>query len=324
MLTSTPIALRNPFSILEFQDQKYPAPSSSTNETNAAYNHVVDRDEDLDLSSWSVVNSACVSDEEEEDDEDNGDEEDTSGDSDEIYADDSITTNNLSATVSSLPLHLSSLESGFTNISRAATARSINSQTVMAPENRGNWVLKVGKRKHCYRKTITTTTIPEEGEGFLSAPPSLASDQSEEDEEEEDEAADDGQTTYYMPMTERELFKSARAARIKNGRIALDHDRSLVRSLNVMGCFCSNNYGNPNYAGMQSPSTTTTLKRDTAMVKTTTRTSIDEDDATTKAAITKHQKAAQNPKKILLKMRAPRSKSKGKNFKTAKSHTLDI
>ncbi|KAG0040288.1 hypothetical protein BGZ82_003840 [Podila clonocystis] len=277
MLTHAPIALRNPFSILEnpstdaILDQKCPTSTDLVAHVD---------DDDLDLSSWSVVNSACSSDNEDDDD-------DEDGDSDEIYAD-----NETSDGAPLDPLTLSSLKSGFTNISKAATARSINSLAACAPENRGHWVLKIGKRKQ--RREEGKKKKVHEGslinlESDRTSTPSLSSDR-EEDEEEEDEDEDEAM---YMHMTERELSKSARAVRIKNGRVALDHDRGLVKSLGL------NLAEVPEWSDKAS--------------------STEEKPALQQQQ--QQQQQAQNPKKTLQKMRAPRSKSKSnKNSKKAKIH----
>ncbi|KAF9372388.1 hypothetical protein CPB97_001287 [Podila verticillata] len=277
MLTHAPIALHNPFSILEFPstdavDQMCP--------TTDVVIHV--EDDDLDLSSWSVVNSACSSDNE-DDDED----EDEDGDSDEIYADDETSDG-----APSDPLTLSSLKSGFTNISKAATARSINSAAASAPENRGHWVLKVGKRK---QRKDEGKLEKEERDSLISlesdrtSVPSLSSDQEGDDEDDEDE-----DEAMYMHMTERELSKSARAVRIKNGRVALDHDRGLVKSLGL------------NLAEAPEWQKTPSVEEPTLHQQ-------------------QQQQSAQNPKKTLQKMRAPRTKSKSnKNSKKAKILAGDI
>lgn len=276
MLTHAPIALRNPFSILELPsadavDQMYPTIDMAI--------HV--EDDDLDLSSWSVVNSACSSDNEDDEDED----EDGAGD--EIYADDETSDGTPLD-----PLTLTSLKSGFTNISKAATARSINSAAASAPENRGHWVLKVGKRK---QRKEEGKMEKEERDSLISlesdrtSVPSLSSDQEEDDEEDEDE-----DEAMYMRMTERELSKSARAVRIKNGRVALDHDRELVKSLGLNLEEVPERHKTPS---MEEP----TLHQQ------------------------QQQQIVQNPKKTLQKMRAPRTKSKSnKNSKKAKIHAGDI
>ncbi|KAG0099045.1 hypothetical protein BGZ93_009443 [Podila epicladia] len=274
MLTHASIVLRNPFSILEFSsteaivDQKCPTSTDLVAHVD---------DDDLDLSSWSVVNSACSSDNEDDDD-------DEDGDSDEIYADDETVDG-----ASLDPFTLSSLKSGFTNISKAATARSINSLAACAPENRGHWVLKVGKRKQ--RREEGKKEEREESlislDSDRTSTPSLSSDQ-EEDEEDEDE-----DEAMYMRMTERELSKSARAVRIKNGRVALDHDRGLVKSLGLSLTEV------PEWSDKAS--------------------SVEEKPELHQQQ--QQQQQVQNPKKMLQKMRAPRSKSKSnKNSKKAKIH----
>ncbi|KAF9327207.1 hypothetical protein BG006_009466, partial [Podila minutissima] len=283
MLTHAPIALRNPFSILELSSTDAILGEKCPTSTDLVA-HV--DDDDLDLSSWSVVNSACSS-----DNEDDEDDEDEDGDSDEIYADDETADG---APLN--PLTLSSLKSGFTNISKAATARSINSLAACAPENRGHWVLKVGKRKQ-RREEGKKKEEGEEGEESLisldsdqTSTPSLSSDR-EEDEEEEDEDEDEAM---YMRMTERELSKSARAVRIKNGRVALEHDRDLVKSLGL------NLTEVPEWSDKAS--------------------SVEEKPVLHQQQ--QQQQQAQNPKKTLQKMRAPRSKSKSnKNSKKAKIYT---
>ncbi|KAG0337962.1 hypothetical protein BG005_003907 [Podila minutissima] len=282
MLTHAPIALRNPFSILEHSSTDAILGEKCPTSTDLVA-HV--DDDDLDLSSWSVVNSACSS-----DNEDDEDAEDEDGDSDEIYADDETADG---APLN--PLTLSSLKSGFTNISKAATARSINSLAACAPENRGHWVLKVGKRKQRREEGKKKEGEEEEEESLISldsdrtSTPSLSSDR-EEDEEEEDEDEDEAM---YMRMTERELSKSARAVRIKNGRVALEHDRDLVKSLGL------NLTEVPEWSDKAS--------------------SVEEKPVLRQQQ--QQQQQAQNPKKTLQKMRAPRSKSKSnKNSKKAKIH----
>ncbi|KAF9305224.1 hypothetical protein BG003_001400 [Podila horticola] len=278
MLTHAPIALRNPFSILELPSTDAIVEQKCPTSTDLVA-HV--DDDDLDLSSWSVVNSACSSDNEDDD-------EDEDGDSDEIYADDETSDG---APLN--PLTLSSLKSGFTNISKAATARSVNSLAACAPENRGHWVLKVGKRKQHReegkKKNDEESLINLESD--RTSTPSLSSDR-EEEEEEEDEDEDEAM---YMRMTEHELSKSARAVRIKNGRVALEHDRGLVKSLGL------NLAEVPEWSDKAS--------------------SVEEKPVVIQQQQQQQQQQAQNPKKALQKMRAPRSKSKSnKNSKKAKIH----
>ncbi|KAF9405188.1 hypothetical protein BGZ94_003715 [Podila epigama] len=292
MLTYAPITvIRNPFSILECQpayDDEKPcatgtAPTASTTTTTTTI-----EDDDVDLSSWSVVNSACSSDDEEEEEEDD----DSSGDTDEIYAD-------IEPGLPTAPLTLSTLKSGFTNISKATTARSTNSVAITAPEIQGTWVLKVGKRKQRKQQQHEPSSASSDlSSHHTSTLPTLSFDHVEKKGEDtqgkdvvEEEDRDD---VMYMRMTERELSKSPRAVQIKNRRIAINHDRSLVSSLKDM----NQSHFIPEWSS-----------------------STDDDESS--PSVKFHTATPdKNPKKTLQKMRAPRTKSKSnKNSKKAKLHT---
>ncbi|KAF9909957.1 hypothetical protein EC991_007762 [Linnemannia zychae] len=225
LFAQNPITLRNHFSSLDadfdLEDSSATAiPTvSSTDEAN------------LDLSTWSVVNSPSASDDEESDND---------NDDDEIYH--WQTSNSSSADQSSVdsgklePLHLSNVMDGFTNISKAKTARSVNSLSVSCPEQRGAWVLKVNKRRcnkskepqHPESEPISTQTHDKRRLSLTSSTPSSPSKSKATRVENEQDLDSD---LLYMYMTEHELSKSSKASKIMNTRIATAHDRELAKDL---------------------------------------------------------------------------------------------
>ncbi|KAG0006140.1 hypothetical protein BGZ79_008687, partial [Entomortierella chlamydospora] len=241
LISQTPIALGNPFSPLEFEAH-HPmniVESTSVQRMASRNDH---QDDDLDLSTWCVVNSSY---DDEDSDEEPG-EVDQDGD-EEIYLWQAPST----AYDSELPpLRLSSSSDGFTNISKAAITHSTNSASATAPEHRGTWVVKVNKKRNKLqdlgndlKQTSTsssnistsapsnsTTLMPPEAmnpsEKRKETPTSVADGNS-------DVSEDAGPSDLYMYMTERELSKSSKAAKIKNSRVATQHDRDLAKAL---GC----------------------------------------------------------------------------------------
>ncbi|KAF9135195.1 hypothetical protein BGW39_004125 [Mortierella sp. 14UC] len=226
LFAQNPIILRNPFSLL---DTAFDLEDSTTAVATAVPSTV---EADLDLSTWSVVNSPSASDDEDSDN-------DT--DDDEIYhwqTSSSSSANQPSSVESEKlePLHLSNVKDGFTNISKAMTARSINSLSVSCPEHRGAWVLKVNKRRrnksqepqHPESEPISTQTHDKRRLSLTSSIPSSPSKcKSTRVETEQDLDS----AMIYMDMTEHELSKSTKASKIMNTRIATAHDRELAKDL---------------------------------------------------------------------------------------------
>ncbi|KAF9350792.1 hypothetical protein BGX26_011103 [Mortierella sp. AD094] len=247
LISQTPIALGNPFSPLELEAHHAIslidciAESTGAQET-APGNDI--QDDDLDLSTWCVVNSSCSSDDEDGDEEPCEVEQD--GD-EEIYLWQTPST----AYDSQLPpLRLSSSSDGFTHISKAAIAHSTNSASATAPEHRGTWVVKVNKKRNKLqdfgddpKQTSTSsrnisTPAPSNSATLMSLE---AMNPPEKRKETPTNVADGNSDAggeavpldLYMYMTERELSKSSKAAKIKNSRVATQHDRDLAKAL---GC----------------------------------------------------------------------------------------
>jgi len=223
LLSQAPITLCNPFSVLECVTAR-PSNSSSNNSIVQEEELPIDNndEDDLDLSSWSVVNSACPSDEEDE-----GEGQDH--DDDEIY--DGRTTNDIddkdhpqNKHELATPLTLSNLKDGFTNISKARTAHSTNS--ALSASTPGTWVLKVNKKKRPQRLRRSPTSNSQDQATQTHEKRPVAAIQTASDED-EDEAL-------YMSMTERELAKSTSASKIKNTRVAIHHGRELARALKCL------------------------------------------------------------------------------------------
>ncbi|KAF9097014.1 hypothetical protein BGX27_001055, partial [Mortierella sp. AM989] len=237
LVSQIPIALANPFSPLGYEThQAIHFPTNSIGPTSAeAMSHPLD--EDLDLSSWCVVNSFCSSDGEEpcevEQDED-----------EEIYLWQAPSTEYGSCLP---PLRLSSSEDGFTHISKATIAHSTNSGSATALEHRGTWVVKVSKKRNKPQdigdnlKQFPTATSTPPYSIFTTAPEAVAMNPSEKRKETSTNVASNGgngveaaeTSPLYMSMTEHELSKSSKAAKIKNSRVATQHDRDLAKAL---GC----------------------------------------------------------------------------------------
>ncbi|KAG0276247.1 hypothetical protein BGZ95_007784 [Linnemannia exigua] len=247
LFAQNPITLRNPFSLLD-TDFNLENPIVAASTATAA--DVPNTEADLDLSTWSVVNSPSASDDEDShsDDEDNDD--------DEIYhwqSSDSSTGANQSSIESDAqvrklePLHLSSVKDGFTNISKAMTARSINSLSASCPQHRGAWVLKVNKRRnksqepqlqHQESETDSTQTHHNNNDkrrlshtGSTPSSPSKTKSTRVETEQDLDSDDLDNDDILYMYMTEHELSKSSKASQIKNTRIATTYERELAKDL---------------------------------------------------------------------------------------------
>ncbi|KAG0316578.1 hypothetical protein BGZ99_006825 [Dissophora globulifera] len=249
-----PIALCNPFSLLEPEFHPDSCASSVSSDSSV---HTIAEDDALDLSTWCVISSEYLSDDGSDEDEQDGK---------EIYLWQSGTDGNLKGTDSGLshlaPLRLSLLSDGFTNISMAAMTHSTNSAIVTAPKHRGAWVVKVNrKRSKLQDESRTSKAETTSASAEANAPASSASDTTAsitgnstpslslttqmnlaekrkemalDDATADNENADDDEDdTFYMPLTERELSKSSKAAKIKNSRVATQHDWHLARAL---GC----------------------------------------------------------------------------------------
>ncbi|KAG0249122.1 hypothetical protein BG011_009570 [Mortierella polycephala] len=207
LISQNPLALRNPFSVLEHSHE---TPLRVTNE------------DELDLASWCVVNSPCPTD----------DEDDALGD--EIYhwqssSEEGVDPNETSSSLPT-PLRLSASSDGFTNISKATTAHSINSVTATCPENRHDWILKL--RKTRLRTQVGAAAVSNPSIS-THEPPEKTKPQKRKDTTAtaQDEESDE---MLYMSMTEHELSKSTKAAKLMNHRVATHHDRELAKAL---GCF---------------------------------------------------------------------------------------
>ncbi|KAF9196830.1 hypothetical protein BGZ49_002694 [Haplosporangium sp. Z 27] len=209
VLPQTPILLQNPYSVLEPEyEQSITTIADNIAQYNISSNAMLIRtisNDDLDgvsISSWSMVNSAFASDDEDEDE----------GSDEEIYID--ASGNQLS------PLTVSTLSEGFTNISKTMTATSINS-TSAATVQPDVWVVKISKKQQQSSK-------PRPRSHIATAP--LLED-----------AIEGPETVYnngdiFMSMSEHELSKSCRAVNLKNIRLATAHTIALRESLNVSSC----------------------------------------------------------------------------------------
>ncbi|KAF8961338.1 hypothetical protein BGZ46_001369 [Entomortierella lignicola] len=210
VLPQTPISLQNPYSVLEPEyEQSITTIADNIAQYNISSNAMLIRtisNDDLDgvsISSWSMVNSAFASDDEDEDE----------GSDEEIYVD--ASGNQLS------PLTVSTLSEGFTNISKTMTATSINS-TSAATVQPDVWVVKISKKQQQSSKPRPRSHI--------ATAPSL-----------EDVIEEGLETVYndediFMSMSEHELSKSCRAVNLKNIRLATAHTIALRESSNVSSC----------------------------------------------------------------------------------------
>ncbi|KAF9567487.1 hypothetical protein EC968_003210 [Mortierella alpina] len=219
LLSQTPIVVRNPFALLESE--------------HCAADRI-SADDELDLSTWCVVNSPYPSDTEDNDDDNDHDDDD---DDDIIYhwrpeteSSSAVDSTNPSPPA---PLKLSLLSDGFTNISKVITVTSINSVLASAPEHRGAWVVKMSKARQIHSSkgpTITCTTTDDDSTQALES--NRAEKRKDLSERSDDDDSDGG--LLYMSMTEHELSKSSKASKLKNTRVATHHSRELARAL---GCF---------------------------------------------------------------------------------------
>lgn len=200
ILSYAPIELRNPFSVL-VEPEHEPTLSNTT----LSYNHAIltrtVSDDDLDrvsVSSWSVVNSAFASDDED-------------SDADEIYMD--ASGHNLA------PMTISSLSDGFTSISNIKTSASVNSSSVATQPD--TWVIKVAK--------VRQNAPPRKHKTPVATAPSL------DDVMEQAEWEYDNQETLFVSasMSDHELSKSSKAVKLKNVRLAIAHDTALCKALNI-------------------------------------------------------------------------------------------
>lgn len=200
VLHQIPIALRNPFSVLEPEQE--PSPSITNSDSFILTRAFSDDDLDrISVSSWSVINSAYASEDEDDDDV-------------EIYMD--ASDHNLA------PMTVSALSDGFTNISNVMTATSINSASAQ-PDT---WVIKVSKN----RSSSPKHKAP------VAAAPTLEDviERSESDDQCEDGSDEEmAHGTLPMSMSEHELSKSSKAVKLKNVRLAFAHDTALCKALNV-------------------------------------------------------------------------------------------
>ncbi|KAF9183495.1 hypothetical protein BGZ51_003998 [Haplosporangium sp. Z 767] len=201
-------------------------------------------EDELDLTSWYVVNSPSLTD----------DEDDILDD--EIYHWQSSSEKGVDPNETDLPLstplRLSASSDGFTNISKAATARSINSVTATCPENRNNWILKLSKTRGRTQADTAVTSNPSISthEPLEKTKPQKRKDNTATVQDEESDEV------LYMSMTEHELSKSTKAVKIMNHRVATHHDRELAKAL---GCF-SEEAGKVDKKALQTRSSKTRTK----------------------------------------------------------------
>ncbi|KAF9953368.1 hypothetical protein BGZ70_000269 [Mortierella alpina] len=219
LISQTPIAVRNPFALLESE--------------HCAADRI-SADDELDLSTWCVVNSPYPSDDEDDEDHDN----DEDDEHDIIYhwrpSTDSSSAVDSTNTILPSPLKLSLLSDGFTNISKVITVKSTNSVLASAPEHRGAWVVKMSKARQNHSSKNPPLTLTDDNTQALEA--SRAEKRKDIPERSDDDDGDDSddQGLLYMSMTEHELSKSSKASKLKNTRVATHHSRELARAL---GCF---------------------------------------------------------------------------------------
>ncbi|KAI1315570.1 hypothetical protein EDD11_000644 [Mortierella claussenii] len=211
-----PIALRNPYSALDAESEPINSHSAdhgySSNSramlTRAASEDDLDR---VSVSSWSVVNSAYAT-----------DDEDDQQVEDEIYID--------ASTSQLAPLTVSALTNGFTNISKTMTATSINSSSAATAEPNA-WVVRVSKKRQHSSRPRTPKTAATTAPFLEDVVEGSESDGRHDSHHDEDKENMDGDL--YMSMTEHELSKSAKAVKLKNVRLATAHDTELCRVLHI-------------------------------------------------------------------------------------------
>ncbi|KAF9423307.1 hypothetical protein BGZ94_008347 [Podila epigama] len=191
ILSHNPIILQNAFSLLDDEHDSHSPIRGTLVKTNTAES----------LSTWSVVNSAAGSDDEDY------------SESDEIYTwqhddqqGDSSTVNNTLGPISV------SHRDGFMNISKTMTVSSINGVLASAPELRDVWVVKVSKKRSGKPTSKDAVAQP--------LPLDTASVESSEDENYD-----------ATSMTEHELSKSAKAVKLKNIRLAVAYEKEMYRVL---------------------------------------------------------------------------------------------
>ncbi|KAI8346337.1 hypothetical protein B0O80DRAFT_469349, partial [Mortierella sp. GBAus27b] len=202
ILSQVPIELRNPFSVLEPEHES----STIASTTNIVYSHTIltktQSDDDFErasVSSWSVVNSAYASDDEDDD-------------IDEIYMD--ASAHNLG------PMTVSSLGDGFTNISNVKTATSVNSNSAL-PDT---WVIKVSKSRQTSSKPRTAAAAAPTLEDVIER---------YECDDDDLDLQSGGDLVPMSSMSEHELSKSSKAVKLKNIRLATAHDIALCKALNI-------------------------------------------------------------------------------------------
>ncbi|KAF8934435.1 hypothetical protein BGZ58_005710 [Dissophora ornata] len=255
LISTSPIALRNPFLPLEPELHHEPNIKGASSALSGVVKSAkVDdherlaqaaREGDLDLSTWCVVNSTYLSEDEQSDGTEEGGQ-----DGDEIYLWQPTSGDGLETTGSQesdlAPLRLSLSSDGFMNISKAILDHSTNSTLATAPERLDSWVVKVNKKCNKTRDEskpaapAATSPLPADTNstslGCNSTQTLPMMDPSEKRKESIVDAQDKekyGGAATYMSMTEHELSKSFNAVKIKNSRVATQHDRDLARAL---GC----------------------------------------------------------------------------------------
>ncbi|KAF9577602.1 hypothetical protein BGW38_007086 [Lunasporangiospora selenospora] len=204
-ILSTPVPVQNPFSVLSESDHTndFASPPISSyrslySSTTPRASHTRTTSTDSVISSWSVVHSNVDTDNEDQDD-------------DVLFPE--LGNEQLHA-----PLAISILSDGFTGISKAPTATSVNSST--AASQTDVWVIKVDKKK-----TKRLQRPPKDITKPLGDLPEMP-----EDYYEDDYYGSESAGPQYMDMTEHELSKSVGASNLKNIRIAAAHDTQLMKA----------------------------------------------------------------------------------------------
>ncbi|KAG0291226.1 hypothetical protein BGZ98_003097, partial [Dissophora globulifera] len=227
VISQTSIELRNPYeALLEPEQHDSHTTLTTADYIPAAFANIKSRamitraisDDDLDLvsvSSWSVVNSAYASDNE-DDDEDDSDV--------EIYID--------STGAQLAPLTVAALRDGFTDISKTMTATSINSTSAAAAQP-DVWVVKISKKRQRTHSPSAQSTHDATNDD-LNDDYYDDIDWSETGASEELTYASAGEALFYMPMTEHELTKSAKAVKLKNDRVATASNLRRCQLLNIV------------------------------------------------------------------------------------------
>ncbi|KAF9435628.1 hypothetical protein BGZ76_005859 [Entomortierella beljakovae] len=201
VLPQVHLDLRNPYSALDSEYENTLNTTNTVSHYNVMARTMID-DDDLDkvsVSSWSVVNSAYASDN--EDDE-----------ADEIYIDVSASDLN--------PLTVSNGD-GFTTVTKTMTAASINS-TKAQPDV---WVVRVSKKALKPIRPVSAAPLLED---VLEEEIGCCCFDYEYNDYNDDDVYSDNDV--YMDMTEHELSKSSRAVNLKNIRLAAAYDLALCKA----------------------------------------------------------------------------------------------